>query len=228
MTLQDIQNYIQNLYDNDTSTPASTDEDYATRTALINAGIDVWAKEEQWRELLKSSDDLTSPILTVAGTKSYTLPTDYDKIAGYVRLSDGTTYTYVPQKDPTASQLYDNQPGANFFYLMGNPRDGYKVILRPTPTTSGLTLKFEYYKAPTHFATTTTAISEISDPMFLVYFALSKLFDSDGASLKSQKASLEMGARLDNMIQNNILNGWYQDSEILDVDFIKGVGGFGK
>lgn len=226
MTLQDLQDKIQVLYDNDTTTPDSSDDDFKTRTALINTAIDVWQKEEQWRELLKSSDDLTVPIVTIAGTKAYDLPVDFDKIAGFIRLSDGTTYKYIPQKDPASSQLYDNTPAENFYYIMGNPRDGYQAILHPTPSTNGQVLKFEYYKKPTHLVGETD-ISEIPDPMFLVYFALSKLFDSDGASLKSQKAFLEMTSRLDNMVQQNMLQGWFQSTEIDDVDFLNGVRGFG-
>ena len=226
MTLQDLQDKIQVLYDNDTTTPDSSDDDYKTRTALINTAIDMWHKEEQWRELLTSSNDLTVPIVTVAGASKVVLPTNYDKIAGYIRLSDGTSYKYVPQKDPATAQLYDNSPGENFFYIMGNPKDGYSAMLRPTPTISGLIVKFEYYKLPTHLVVYTD-ISEIPDAMFCVYYALSKLFDSDGASLKSQKASMEMGSRLDNMVQHNVLSGWFQDTTIPDSDFTNGVRGFG-
>lgn len=226
MTLQDLQDKCQVLYDNDTTTPDSSDDDYKTRTALINTAIDVWHKEEQWRELLTSSDDLTVPIVTVAATSKYLLPTNFDKIAGYIRLSDGTSYKYVPQKDPATAQLYDNSPGKNFFYIMGNPKDGYGAILRPTPSVSNLVLKFEYYKLPTHLAIAID-ISEMPDPMFCVYYALSKLFDSDGASLKSQKASMEMSSRLDNMIQQNMLSGWFQDTVVPDTDFLSGVRGFG-
>lgn len=227
MTLQDLQDKIQVLYDNDTTTPDSSDEDFKTRTALLNSAIDIWQKEEQWRELLVSSDDLTVPIVTVSGTKKYLLPADFDKIVGYIRLTDGTSYKYVPQIDPTSAQLFDNSPSENFFYITGNPRDGYSAILSPTPNVSGQELKFEYYKLPTHFTTTTTDVSEIPDPMFLVYYVLSKLFDSDGASLKSQKAFMEMGSRLDNMIQQNMLLGWFADTTIPDSDFEKGVKGFG-
>lgn len=227
MTLQELQDALQVLYDNDTVTPDSSDEDFETRTALLNTAIRVWEKEEQWRELLKSSEDLLVPMVTVAGTRSYNLPTDFNQIVGYVRLSDGTTYTYVPQKDPTSAQLYDNSPGANYYYIMGNPRDGYKLILSPTPSTAGLTIKFEYYKKASSLSLTTDS-SECPDPMFLVYYALSKLFDSDGASLKSQKAFLEMSSRLQNMVNQNVLGGWFQDTAIEDVDFINGVGGFGR
>jgi len=226
MNLQDLQDKLQVLYDNDTSTPDSGDEDFDTRTILFNSGLGVWETEEQWRELLVSSDSLTVPITTTAGISSYDLPDDFARIVGYLRTSDGTTYNYIPQKDLTSNQFYSNDGSTPYFYISGNPADGYKINIHPTPGTSGLTLVFEYYKHPTDYQDPAD-ISEIPDPMFLVYYALSKLFDADGASLKSQKAYMEMSSRLENMVKNNMLLGWGQSSEIPDVDFQNGVGGFG-
>ena len=226
MTLEDLQDKLQVLYDNDISTPDSSDEEYETRTALFNTALSIWEKEEQWRELLVSSDSFTSPIVTVISQADYELPTDFVRIAGYVRTSDGTTYTYIPQKDPSAIQLYDNDSSTPFFYINGNPKDSYYINLHPAPTVAGLELKFEYYKHPTDYSTSTD-VSEIPDPLFLVYFALSKLFDADGASAKSQKAYMEMASRLDNMVQQNMLQGWFQDTSIPDVDTINGCRGFG-
>ncbi len=226
MTLAELQARLHLLYEGDTSTPDSSDDDYTTRTALLNAGIAVWEQEEDWRELYTtlsaSAVGLGGDKTTVADQAAYDCPSDFSRLVGYLRV--GTTY--YNQISPHQVQLYDQDTTTDFFYVTGNPSTGYDVTIHPTPTTTGDTISYEYYKTASTLSSSSD-VPEMSDPMFLVYFALSRLHEADGANYKAQKAQMEASTRLEMMVQKNNQVTWYQKGNIIDVDFSRGVGGFG-
>jgi hypothetical protein len=90
ITLDQIQKEISARYDISNTAIASTSNEYARRTTLINIALRKWADEELWKELLKSAT------LTVSNS-SVTLPTDIDKLNvfldkhGYIQIG---SYSY--------------------------------------------------------------------------------------------------------------------------------------
>ncbi len=227
MTLQEIQESIQVLYEGDTDTPTSGSEDWNLRTELINAAINRWEKEGGvlWNELwVKLSDAADGDKTTAADTTSYDCPSDFKAIGGYVRLTgtDGTTYyKVIPTQDV---QLYDNSTTA-LCYVTGNASNGFDINFISAPA-AGLTINYEYYKEADTVSQTTDVL-EMSDPYFAIYFTTSQLFSNDGRINEKRDEFVKAEARLRQMVVRNGQNPWWQDNTIKDTDFDQGVGGFG-
>ena len=68
----------------------------------------------------------------------------------------------------------------------------------------------------------------MSDPMFAVYFTLSRLYELDGKMGEAQKAHIEAEARLRQMKIKNTMIGWYQEDTVEDRHYEQGVSGFGE
>jgi hypothetical protein len=218
MTLQELINLLSTMYDADTEVLSSTDDDYKIRLAHLNAAINVWSSQELWRELLvvPLSEETTN------GTdKQFQLPADFKEICGSVRLYSTTTGSvYYKQIDPTSVQAYDNNINARKYYISGNYSDGFYLNFLTAPTT-GLTIKYEYYKEPTKLVSPTDVI-EMADPMFAIYFTLSRLYESDGATSKSLKSYQEAMATMETMVQKNNTLGFLQINGIPDPDYFSG------
>ncbi len=232
MTESSIQDAIHTLYEGDTDTPSSTDEEYLARRRLINAAIDRWESYENtdWSELFVSLADAADGDTTlVDGTSAYDCPSDFKRIVGFVRTSDGDSSTYYAAKRNVEDQLYDNSTDTpNFYYVTGNPSDGYKINLHPTPDSgnAGDTISYEYFKEATEISATTDT-PEMNDPYFVVYFVLSRLFRNDGRHGEATEARMDAENRLKNMKTRNMTKGWFQNETIPDRHFAQGVGGFG-
>lgn len=228
MTLNSIQAAIHALYEGDTDTPTSGDDDYTLRTSIVNAGINRWEHEEGvlWNELWVSLDDAVDGTKTTsAATYSYSCPTDFRFPGGYVRLVDSNSQsTYFSVIPVEKAQLYDNE-NKNICWFTGNPQDGYKVNFLDTQTASQ-TISYEYYKTADTLSSSTD-VPEMVDPYFLVYFAVSRLFELDGQFPSSTKAFQEAEARLSQMKVRNMQSTWYQDARVEDWSTEQGVGGFG-
>lgn len=229
MTEQEIQEAIHALYEGDTSTPTESQEDYLVRRIAINTGINRWENYEGtfWKELFVSLDDAADgDKTTISGTSEYNCPSDYVSPVGYVRLADGdggsTYYTHKPTQDV---QLYDNTTSGNFFYITGNKSTGRKLHLHPTPDAT-YTIKYDYYKSATS-VTSASDIIEMSDPYFLVYFGVSRMYELDGSMDLAQKAFMEAESRLQTMAARNDLLGWWQPNSVPDSFYDLGGSAFG-
>lgn len=211
MTEAQAQAKLQELYEMDQEVPDTTDADYLTRRALLNTAIDAWDKEDlEWAELyttLTAAADGTKT--TTASTSAYSCPTDFRRPLGYLRVVTGTTSTYYRRLELAQVQLYANDSSEYFYYVTGNPSAGYKVDIHPTPTDSGLTIDYDYYKVPTALTATTSKL-EMSDPYYAIYFVLWKMFSNDGDPEQAQVAAAEMGNRLNLMKLQNLQIGSFQ------------------
>ena len=225
MTEAEAQAQLHILYEGNNSTPGSTTADYLTRRGLMNAGIAVWEKEAEWRELFaKLSAAADGTKTTTSGTSAYTCPTDFVFPVGYLRIGN-TKYPYYSVEK---FQLISSSDSATkFFYVTGNKNAGFTVNIHPTPTSTGDTITYEYYKAATALSAVGT-VFEMSDPYFTIYFALSKLLEQDGKMAEAQKAFMESDSRLQRMKEKNFMVPFYQTNTIPDDAFSRGVEGFGK
>ena len=94
LTESDLQDAIHVLYENDPTTPASTDDDYTIRRRLINIMINRWENNmgTLWNELWTNTSVVsTGATLTIAAsTKTYAAPTAFLFPGGFVKVVDGT------------------------------------------------------------------------------------------------------------------------------------------
>ena len=227
MTLQEAQNILHYKYQGDDNTPSSSSEDWTLRTAYFNEAIRLWEREAQWRELYTtlaaaSDGDKT----TVDGTATYTAPSNLKSVAGYLRIVNGSSSEYYRYVDVSETSIYDNDSSSRFFYVTGNDRSGRTIHIHPTPTTTGLTISYEYYKSAAALSDASDVI-EMSDPDFVVFYALSVLFESDGQGDRAEKALGEASARLKQMKVNTLIIPALNENRIKDVHTDLGISGFG-
>ena len=215
-TLDHAVDYINSLYEADSTAPTSGDEDYTVWTALINISINIWESEEGvlWNELfIKLADAPDGDTTITASTWSYDCPSLFKFHAcGYVRVGTGTNKTYYKVIKPQDKQLYDNNSDNWCYFLNGS------LEFNPNCTlTTGATINYEYYASATKMTTSTDEF-QMSDPMFAVFYVLSVLKQEEGdpqpANIASQK--------LESMKTLNEMPSWFQSEPPTDTE-----GGFG-
>lgn len=227
MTEAQLQQAIHSLYEGDTDVPSEGEEDYTVRTRLMNAAINRWEHEDGilWNELKVDLTDAADGDKTTSdGTLVYDCPTDFKFIEGYVRLVDSGDSTYFTVVPAEKLQLFDNED-KKICSIIGNPKDGYDLKFLDDPD-GAYTIKYSYYKNADTLSATTD-VPEMSDPYFIVYFVLSRLYENDNRLGLATKSFQEAEARLRQMRARNMQSGWYQDSRVEDYDTEQGVGGFG-
>lgn len=221
MTLQTLQDNIAVQYTNSTDTPTVGDDDWNLRTSLINSGISYWESQEniEWNELWTNGG--TTPTTVTAGTTSYALPTNFRKCGEYIRIikTDGVKDT-IQLIDPADRDKYINTPTYKA-YISGKP-GAYILNLLWTPSASdvyiGGTFDIDYYK----YATALSGASDIPDmsnPMFLVHWVVSKLFQTQSPTNYTIHNNLAIDA-LQNMIQFDSSHSELMEQ---DLDFTVGV-----
>jgi len=228
MTEAEAQSSLHRLYEGDNQVPSTTDEDYLVRRSYLNDAIRQWEQQGMWRSLigtLTSASDGTKT--TTSGTSTYSAPTDFKRPVGFLRITDSEgSETYYENLPIEKVQLFDNDTTSRFYYITGNDQDGYTINIHGTPTTTGLTINYEYYKHADTLTATTDKF-EMSDPYYAIYYALAQLFAGDGQGDRSTLALVEANDKLKVMKRNNMVAGFFQDNYVPDSYFELGGKGFG-
>jgi len=209
LTEQNILDIVYALYEGDVTNWIPESEEYLTARIYANAAINRWEFYEQtnWRELWTPLTDASDGDKTLtAGTYAYRCPTNMIKPASYVRtVGNGSVSKYwdvVSLSKVPSLKLEDY----NYCYFTGNIKNGFTLHFNPNVVlNTGDILNYEYYKSATKF-TTPTSTTEMSDPYFIVYFVISRLFENDGEDGRASKAFQEAEGRLENMKVANIIH----------------------
>jgi len=222
MTQAQLQKAIAAQYDGEAEAPAITSDDWLLRQELLNEGLHVWETDRWWKELLATDSSET----ITAGDYTYACATDFFRPLGWVWTQDAsgnkTYYQHIKRAQATRMDK-----SARFYYLSGDPINGYSININPNLTlTTGHTLYIDYVKKATVYTASTTT-SECSDPYFLVFYVLWKLYEQDGDTTKAQGAKDATVQKLMAMRQEDELMGYDQPNRVEDNDFSLGFGGFG-
>lgn len=182
MNYSDIFEEYYSLYRAEATTPSSTDDEYTVGLRLAKEAINRWSKYDNtmWKELyttrvIEGDGDGT----IVAGQTNYAAPDNMQLAGGYVKVtsSAGVTLQRYQIVEPQDAQFKSDT--ATFAYFIGDPNNGYTLILNPAPVAGspviGGTINYVYYKKPTVF-TVGTDITEMSDPYFIVHRMLANRF----------------------------------------------------
>lgn len=209
--LDDAIEYLNTLFEGDSTAPTSGEEDYEVWTSLLNTAINIWENEEGilWKELhtkLASAADGTKT--TSAGVYSYACPSDFNQPAsGFVWLGSGNqkkAYSVIPQEQ--VQLLENNSDDWCYFNLDGSPT----LEFNPNLTISGGdTISYNYYKYANKLSTGTSTF-EMADPFFAIYYALSELKKDEGDTSALTIAT----QKLDAMKIKNIQPAWYQENSL--------------
>lgn len=219
-TLQDCQHRINALVENDNDTPATTDDEWATRLYLIYQAIGNWEGQDvQWRELWKT---YTHASTVAASDTDYTIANTDFKMppGGFVRLTLTNT-SYIPVISPEEYQSYGGE--AKVCWFTGNNIDGWVLNLGWTPVagdgTVGATIKFDYYK----MANRPTGVSEkfeMSDPNYIIYWVSAQKALLESQNNKFSAYNTMAQDCMDRMRVANELHANYQDNQLQDIDAI--------
>ncbi len=209
-----LQQHIHALYEKNTSYPASSSEDYLVRRQLINDSIDKWggyanAENIKWRELF------TTATLNLTTATTYTLPANFVSFSSYLKVtSTGDDYYTFESPDNVLNRLRGDT-SSKFSYVTGYP-GAYTLNINPAPSVTGWVTAYSYYKTAT-LMTTTTSISEIPKPYFIIYNVLSTLFEEERPDLSNKY--LQMAADLMKaMVIENELSPALHPSSISSLD----------
>jgi len=211
-TLNDAINYLNTLYESDSQPPTSGDEDFIVWTNLFNLAISLWEKEEGvlWRELFVELADAADGGKTTDGTNSYQLPSDFRfPASGYVWVGEGNGKPPHKVIRPQDKQLYENNTD-NWCYFLADKTPTLEFNPNLNMST-GETINYMYYKNASKVSGGTDTF-EMSDPMFVVYYALSELKKDEGDDSAAAIASQKLEA----MKALNMMPAWYQTEAIVN------------
>lgn len=205
-TLTDFISSVNALYESDSTSPTSGDEDFLVWTSLANLAINLWENEEgiMWKELFTKLSSASDGDKTVtAGDYSYATPTNFRAPAsGYIWLGSGTSKTPYRVIKIEEVQAAETDSG-NWCYFTGSTLE-----FNPNCTlTTGLTISYNYYKYATKLTTGSSAF-EMSDPGFAVYYTVSELKKEEGDTTSAAIATQKMEA----MKTKNLMTAWLQGS----------------
>jgi len=128
----------------------------------------VWAERFDWPQLLNKTNVLTS--LHSAATVS--LPANFRKIATELKIG---SYNY-PQVDPQETGRFGTSD--KYFYLLGNPNNGYNLVVNPPTLASGTSISFSYYQSPNSLVSGSDT-SLIPNPDYLIQQSLYYYFQAN-------------------------------------------------
>lgn len=220
-TEADLQNFIHSMYEGDTDTPDSTDDDYLYRRRLLNLGINRWENDKGilWNELWANTSGSDATTTVADGTTDYGAPSDIRFPGGYVKIldSDGGTLKRLTVVKPEQIQQYPSDT-SEICYFRGSNADGFTLVISSgiAETYNGKTLGYDYYKRATALSSTSAA-PEMSDPMFLVYGAVAELYKQDNNVAFYTAHLREAEERLKQMEVVNMMNTHYQGIENEDL-----------
>lgn len=221
MTVQEYQDLLHVMYQGDTDTPSSNDDDWEIRLSLLGYGIRMWnsTKGILWNELWDvDTSETGNGVLT-----QFNCATDFRFGGGFVEtVNSSGQKTYWKVIKPEKAEFTTGM----FAYFTGNKSSGFKVNFSSAPT-SGDTIRIPYYKEAT-IPTQAADVIEMSDPMFAVNITLSKLHELDGEGDRSSLAFALADGLLDGMKTLNIMSPFMQDNATPDRDYGTGVPGFGQ
>jgi len=202
MTESEIIDQIYSLYEGDVDDWETTSDEYLTVRRYLNAGVNRWRYYEKtrWKELFTNLTDASDgDKTTVASTFEYDCPSDFIEPTSYVKIGTKVFQIKTPAQGTTL--IADGNTDA-WCYFYGNPKDGYKLYVNPNYTLdAGLTITYSYYRTPTEF-TTTDSVTEMTDPYFLIYYVLYRLYKNDSEAFNDEFTNAE--ARLEQMRVSNI------------------------
>lgn len=222
LRLSDLVKKINIYVANNPVVPATTDTEWLIDTDLINQGITLWEgeREVEWKELWAGNVSLG---VVSIGQVSLPLPDDFKWPGGFVRFVNTsgsvTRMPIVPLDHINNREQVEKNP--QVCYVTGFPGSyvlnyGFANIAGGPVVSS--TVYIDYYRFANQLSNPTD-IPDMSDPMFLVWFAVAQrklqTGDSDQYSVFNAMASESL--RLMRVANFNTVA--YHDNSLEDRDY---------
>ena len=195
-TLTTLHEKIASLVDQSVIPPTVGGSEWNVRTTFINRSIKEWAEAYDWEALRVKTAINTSG---VSGA-TLSLPTNFKKMAEYPVYYDGTNSTGVqyPEIQPNQTGLQESTD--KYYYILGNPGNGFTAIWNPGTLVSGASIAISYYKQPTELSAITD-VTECPNPEFIIDRAMAYIFEAR-SDARFQEMEAKAREKLLQMVDN--------------------------
>lgn len=176
MTVKQILDRVYREYEKDADYLEFTDDDMVLWFDYLKDSLKEWVDEfqdlrEVYTELSLATDgDKT----TVSGQSDYDAPTNFIRPATFIKVGNNV-YHYLPIEKTEYQK--ENYPDERWFSVKGY-KGAFKIVIYPTPSTTGTTISYPYYKTITE-PTGENSTVEITRPNYCVYYILRQLYLDD-------------------------------------------------
>lgn len=169
-SLQQIEDGIASEIDQSSTSPADTTDDWAVRRTFVNRSLVDWAETNDWQILFTELSSRTSVGSSLA---TISMPTDFRKPAGFVKITrDGTeTHEYAEIDPATKGQYLAND--RYVYFLRSGPT--VNMIINPPSIVSGASIYIPYQRSPGSLASP-VSVTVIPDDTYLVQKTLYYLY----------------------------------------------------
>jgi len=129
-----------------------------------------------------------------------------------VKVNYTTGVVYYQYKKLEDRLLSDRANPSERYYTITGKIGSYKLDLNPIPDQVGV-ITFDYYKKPTPLVNGSD-VTEVPNPLYLVYYTVSRLYEQDNRSDLAQTYEQRATTVLNQMIVNNNTNPYSADQII--------------
>lgn len=173
MTVAQALTQVAATVNQEATSPSVGGDEFNLWLEYLNMSQTEWSQAHEW----ESTRKFYYPGITGVSLASISLPEDFKMMAAPSKLYIGektTPYEYS-QIVPENEQIYVNTD--LYFKLVGNPTDGFSMVLNPGTLASGASFIVQYFSTPTALSTTTQYLP-MADPVFAVEKTISYIFRS--------------------------------------------------
>ena len=203
----DLQSRIASMVDQSDASPTAGGDTWDLRLKYLNRAQNKWAEAYDWSPLYKEVNTRTSQ---ATSNTSIAMPSDFRKLAGYPKAAtSGTDESSYSQIDPMTKGQYSASD--KYCYELGNPSDGYTIVLHPGSLISGASIFYNYYANAGTLASPAN-VSMCPDPEYLVSEAVAQLWEAREDPRYPEMKS-EADRRLGQMIENENVKGKGYDNK---------------
>lgn len=176
MTVKQILDRVYREYEKDGDYLSFTDSDMQLWFDYLKDSLREWVKyfphlKEVYAKLADATDGSKT---TVANQDTYNAPSNFIRPLSFIKVGD-EIYHYLPHEKMLYEKEYN--PNNKWFSVIGY-EGAYKIVIYPTPTTTGTTISYDYMATITNPSGESSVVA-ISRPDFCVYYILYQLYADD-------------------------------------------------
>jgi hypothetical protein len=160
--VSELQKRINGLVNEDPTVPTAGGSTWNLYLNTLNIAQHEWQETYQWRTLYTEINTLTSQS---TGNVTLSLPNDFRKIDGFLKVCDQSVTNSYKQIDPEKKDQYSTSD--QYFYILGSP-NGYKMVINPGTHGSGASIFYSYWANAASLASGSD-VSKCPDPSYLVF-----------------------------------------------------------
>jgi hypothetical protein len=196
LTVTQIMQQIASTVNQESAAPDAGNAEWGLWLQYINRSYFEWVDAHDW----EVSRKVWFPSITTVSAATVPLPADFKKLAADVVLYNGeqSNGAHYGEALPEQEGLYVSTD--KYVKVMGDPSNGYNILINPGTLASGASLAVQYFSTPTSLASG-SEVPLIPDSQFLVDRAIAYIFEAR-SDPRFQQEETKARERLLTMIEN--------------------------